>query len=112
MYHYLPIETEIAMTIEMYGDHHMLFYSTKFAKEQLMKWFVWCALEKECMGPTDYRLKCYNNKSATDTFFVYGNCHREDQSAINIIAATVSNYNVDRYRFNHNLIPLLEIRRS
>ncbi len=110
MYDYLPIEVDIARNIEMFGDHHMLWYSTKFAKQRLMKWFVWCALERDCMAPIGSQQKCDANSK--DTFYVYANCHRQDQSAINIIAATVSNYNIDRYRFDAQLVPLLEIRRA
>jgi hypothetical protein len=97
MYDYFPMNKSIAKRLPMYSASHSLWYSTRHTRMNVLKWWVWCALEENCMAPKESRLAC---RFAGDTYNLYANCHRFDQSAINMIAAIVSNYDTSLYRLS------------
>jgi len=56
--------------------------------DNVLGWWFLCALKRNCIAPTTMRgCQFHGNRS-------YGNCHRFDQSAINILLA---NYFVDEH---------------
>jgi len=81
IYQYLPIPDKVAKVKSMWGANVMLVFSTRETKEKVLRIWVLCALEFECMAPS-------GSMKAN---------HRFDQSAINIILALVNNYNETRY---------------
>jgi hypothetical protein len=81
----------------------MLWFGTRKIKSELLKWFVWCALEQDCMSPPGVFLLCHFQPNHYE---FYAKCHRYDQSAISIIIAMLINYDTDRYLLNRNLSPL------
>jgi hypothetical protein len=72
------------------GSGFMLVYRTPEIVRNVLKWWVLCALETECMGPKGAQLRC--QFSNTDRFKTYAKCHRYDQSAINILLAKATGF--------------------
>ena len=77
----------------MTGAGVLMVYRTKRVMENLMKWWVTCALEKMCIAPTD-RLMCGTQGDKSN---IYVNCHRYDQSAMSILLANHYNYDREQY---------------
>ncbi len=72
------------------GANFMLVYRTPKIVRDVLKWWLLCALEEECMAPKGAELQC--KFSATDKVKTYANCHRYDQSAINILLAKATTF--------------------
>jgi len=81
MYRYLPISAENATNLHMHGANAIYIYRTREIYENVIYWWVICALTKDCMAPTTDLYCHFKGRN------VYANCHRYDQSAINIVAA-------------------------
>jgi hypothetical protein len=62
-----------------------------------LKKYVQCSLEKDCMAPVGSQIIC--NFPNGERYLKYANCHRFDQSAINIIASIATNNNDRDYTF-------------
>jgi len=90
-YKYLPITAEGASRADMRGANVILVYRTKQVYENLIKWWVLCALVRDCMAPTSDIVCSFHGRS------VYAGCHRFDQSALNILAANYYLYNFTIY---------------
>ncbi|GMR62910.1 hypothetical protein PMAYCL1PPCAC_33105, partial [Pristionchus mayeri] len=80
MYEYFPIDLALAKELEMLEGPYFIARS-EMARE-VIKWNALCALTKDCMIPSGSRLSCW---FYDDRFNKYANCHRFDQSSINII---------------------------
>lgn len=83
MIDFLNCSNEILYDMQL-SANFMLIYRTEKIIRNVLKWWVLCALEKECMAPKGAELYC---SFAKDRFKTYGKCHRYDQSAINILLA-------------------------
>jgi len=62
--------------------------------DRIIRWWVLCALVRECIASTA-ALQC--KIRGRDT---YANCHRFDQSALNILAVHHFAYNDEVYYYN------------
>ncbi|CAB3398018.1 unnamed protein product [Caenorhabditis bovis] len=49
---------------------------------EILKWWILCALEKECMNPGDTTIHCHFD---TNRFTKFANCFRYDQSVLNLL---------------------------
>uniref|UniRef100_A0A914WZ80 Uncharacterized protein n=1 Tax=Plectus sambesii TaxID=2011161 RepID=A0A914WZ80_9BILA len=94
MYKYLPTDVDKIGATMMYGGGFILFYRTP-ASVEVLKWLVLCAMEDNCINPPNSRLACHFGDRKNGK--LYANCHRFDQSAINVILATLNNYNESFY---------------
>ncbi|GMT12388.1 hypothetical protein PFISCL1PPCAC_3685, partial [Pristionchus fissidentatus] len=84
MYEYLPVDIPFAKTLDMLSAT-MFIARSDFSREAV-KWNVLCALTEDCMAPNGGRLPC---AFAKDRYNFYANCHRYDQSSMNIIVTSL-----------------------
>ena len=91
MYDFLPISASAAANTGQYGANSIYIHRTEEIYTRIIVWWVLCALREECISPT-HALNC--NFKGDD---IWAECHRFDQSAINILMAHHFRYNVSRY---------------
>ena len=89
MYEFLPSNQGALKRTEQ-RESVMLLFRTKFMYENILFWIVLCALEEECIAPI-YTRAC-NFASGEAKFATFANCHRFDQSAMNILMANSHNF--------------------
>jgi hypothetical protein len=86
----------------------MLIYRTPEIVRNVLKWWLLCALEPECMAPKGAQLQC--QFSAADLLKTYANCHRYDQSAINILLAKATAFRgYKNYYHNPNFARIVRV---
>ena len=107
MYHYLPSnQSELKRTRMMEAGAELL-YRTHLVYNNVIKWWVLCALDQKCIAPiTDTRCTF---PTPAHSFTVYANCHRFDQSAINILLANLYDFDESLYYAKDKLV---DIRRG
>ncbi|KAE9548917.1 hypothetical protein FO519_007862 [Halicephalobus sp. NKZ332] len=93
IYDYFPTDIEKMKSTPMYEAGLVTVFRTRRALK-LLKWYVLCALEKNCMVPstTNPIHYCGSMKSSESP-----ECHRFDQSVINVLLANQYLFNVKRY---------------
>ncbi|CAH1774565.1 unnamed protein product, partial [Owenia fusiformis] len=89
MYEFLPADEQEMRRRNEYGCGALLIYNTKFAYEHFFKWFVLCALNAECIKPDGSKKQCDEKQKDISA---YRNCHRFDQSALNILISNMYNF--------------------
>lgn len=94
MFQYLPMDYSERTKIKMYQAAPLIVYATKVVRFNFLRFLVWCALDVECMAPGGHNVHC---DALEDRYLSYANCHRYDQSAINILLATINGYNDTKY---------------
>ena len=95
MYRYLPIPLEKATSVEMLDANSVLFYRTRKIYNSIVRWWTACALVHDCIASSHNRF-CGFHKDRDHT---YANCHRFDQSALNILMANHYRYNISSYLY-------------
>ena len=88
MYSYLPADTERLKTTRMWSRSVMLLYNTNATYHSILHWWYLCALDQRCIAPPNLTQPCplMVNVPNRDQFGVYyPDCHRYDQSALNIL---------------------------
>ncbi|WKX91637.1 hypothetical protein Q1695_010007 [Nippostrongylus brasiliensis] len=84
---------------KMYEAGFAFVARTIDAMENIVKWYVLCALEKDCMaGNHRERIRCYFKKD------------RYDQSVVNVLAA--NSYWYDRHYYASEIVDFFDIIRS
>uniref|UniRef100_A0A915IXJ5 Uncharacterized protein n=1 Tax=Romanomermis culicivorax TaxID=13658 RepID=A0A915IXJ5_ROMCU len=107
MYDFLPVPKEQSSNISMIGANIQLVFGTKKLKRQILRYWVLCALEEKCMAPDGSNLGC---NFENDRYSRYAECHRFDQSALNILLAWANDFYLDRY-YSSNFSSIFEVRR-
>ena len=79
MYRYLPVRKAAAVNATMRGASAVYIRRTRHVYESVVRWWVLCALVKDCMAPTTDLYCRFRGRDQ------YASCHRYDQSALNIL---------------------------
>ena len=103
MYKYLPTDLKEMQTILQYEANMILLYRTRLVYDEVIKWWILCALKENCIAPVE-DVGC--TFTAPDR---YAGCHRFDQSAINILLANL--YHFDYKQYAHNIAGLEVVKR-
>jgi hypothetical protein len=85
----------------------MIIYHTKEIEQKFMKWMVLCGLERFCLAPLLARRRCNGlktNRASSNARYL--NCHRFDQSAMNILLKNMFNYDTSKFISKHRFSEL------
>lgn len=93
MYTYLPTSMPGMIRSVQHEANCVLVYRTRFVVTNVVWWWMLCALEPLCIAPTT-RVVCQDPYKSPE---VYADCHRFDQSALNILLANQFAYDHKRY---------------
>ena len=83
MFHYLPMYRDSKMK-ECFFATAVLMYRTKKVISDILKWWVACALSKECIWNRAYS-NCPFAEHGKNRWTKFGFCSRYDQSALSIL---------------------------
>ena len=102
MYSYLPTSVPQMIRVQQWGATTVLFYRTRSTVEHIIRWWVMCALDKECMAPAN-TIYCNNPYKAPER---YASCHRYDQSALNILTANCLSFKETKYTLMNRMVKI------
>ncbi|KAH7700816.1 hypothetical protein AAVH_32061, partial [Aphelenchoides avenae] len=85
MYRYFPLSGWIGKQLEMLQACLMFVQDSPYTR-RVLKWTTLCSLTESCIAPKGAQLSCeyYRN-----VFLDYMNCHRYDQSMVNLIVSNL-----------------------
>lgn len=102
VYNYIPSDLNRLKSakVKMYDAGIAFILKTRWVVENVLKWYVLCALEPNCMSPQSsyllYKSSC--NLMADDrNFDKYSGCHRFDQSALNLLLVNANDFTENRF---------------
>ena len=83
MYEYLPTDISKMKQNEQW-EATLFIYKTREIVHHVLKWFVLCSLDEQCIAPIRERA-CSFHPVWEERNYHFADCHRFDQSAINIL---------------------------
>ena len=92
MYDYLPSNVSLLNKTTMVEANSFLMYRTEIIYNEIFRWWLYCAIDGDCIAPPDTTILCYR----VDNHLNKG-CHRQDQSALNILLANAFDFQISRY---------------
>ena len=99
MFSFFPTEARVALFIQ-HQANVAVFYRTARVVRDVIRWYVYCSLDERCIAPTR-QLTC----DFREPIRIYANCHRFDQSALNLILANQLSYcNISYFISGGNLL--------
>lgn len=99
MYDYLPTNTSLQKSTFQMEANSILLYRTETVYNDVIRWWTLCALDRMCIA-SSVRHGC--SSTLYKELHRYANCHRFDQSALNIIMSNLMGFN------NHTRYSFLE----
>lgn len=110
VYKYFPTNpTELKkQKAKMYDAGFVYAVNTRQTMMNVVKWYFLCALQEDCMAPKGASLGC--SFDGDDRFKSYAECHRYDQSIINLVLANQFWY--DRRYYVSEIVDFFHINRG
>uniref|UniRef100_A0A0K0EZ03 Nucleotide-diphospho-sugar transferase domain-containing protein n=1 Tax=Strongyloides venezuelensis TaxID=75913 RepID=A0A0K0EZ03_STRVS len=81
---------------KMYEAGFVFAVKTKDTVDNVLKWYLLCSLEKDCISPPNSRLAPCNFNNAGYDKISY-DCHRYDQSVVNVLLSNANNFDTSNY---------------
>ena len=99
---YLPTNMTAAMHNNHVATTAFLIMRTAKIYNNIIWWWYLCSLDINCIAPTQI-VKCDFIKAPnwSPRVIEYHNCHRMDQSVLNILAGNLFNYDVNKYSLQY-----------
>ncbi|CAD6190893.1 unnamed protein product [Caenorhabditis auriculariae] len=91
----------------MYDAGFVFAVWTRETIENILLWYVLCALQERCMAPRGATLGC---SFKNDRYAEYADCHRYDQSVVNLLAA--NSYQYERRNYVSEIVDFFDIERG
>jgi len=107
-YEFIPFPANESKVLPMLGANSQLIYGTQKNRREVLYFWVLCALEKECMAPRGHKLYC---GFGPDRYNFYANCHRYDQSVVNMLLYWATGFQTGRF-FNQSNFRFLSVERG
>ncbi|KAK6195751.1 hypothetical protein SNE40_001111 [Patella caerulea] len=95
MYYYLSSDVRKLMRVPHIEISMIIIHNTRTVRQRLMKWLLACAVEEWCVAPTGSKRECDTHLKPNSRY--YANCHRYDESAINILLKSWMKYDLDKF---------------
>lgn len=76
----------------------MILHNRPEVQDSLMRPWMACAIEQECMAPTGSKWKCYFDFTGLE----HAKCHRYDESALNLLLKNRFDYRNSDFYVNKN----------
>ncbi|KAI0243290.1 hypothetical protein LSAT2_016540 [Lamellibrachia satsuma] len=87
LYEFLPTNIERLKQTQIMASGFMLIYNTHATFKTILRWMYLCALDVKCTDPPTSTSCHWPKKNQGQT---YANCHRYDQSIVNVLAVNRS----------------------
>ena len=99
-YQYLPTDINMMKKNEQWEATTIFIYRTRDMMNHVIRWLVMCSLEKDCIAPISNRF-CH---FADDHFRFFANCHRYDQSVVNILLNNFHNFDHKQFYIRNSTV--------
>uniref|UniRef100_A0A0K0E4I1 Glycosyltransferase family 92 protein n=1 Tax=Strongyloides stercoralis TaxID=6248 RepID=A0A0K0E4I1_STRER len=98
IFKYIPTNITLIGTNKnkMYEAGFIFAIKTKDTSTEILKWYLLCSLEKDCIAPPNSRLSPCNFRNNRYDIQSDG-CHRYDQSVINVLLSNANNFDSQNY---------------
>ena len=93
MFDFLPTDVERQKTITQHIGGIILVYNTRIIFKHVLRWMYLCALEETCIAP----IRTTGCSFTNGRYKYFANCHRFDQSLMNILLSNHFGYNETKY---------------
>ena len=104
MLEYLIMPSHQAKHVQMLDAATIMVYKTEQVYNNVLKWYVLCSLDRKCIAPKGNSLHCRFARS--DRYYKFANCHRFDQSAVNILLSNGYKHNESLYLFSSKSVTI------
>ena len=94
MYEFLPTLQSRQKKTAMHCGGIILVYNTRSIFHNVLRWWLLCAAEEKCIVPIPRTACNLSKKSPMETF---ANCHRFEQSCVNVLVSNYHGYNASIY---------------
>ncbi|ESO83901.1 hypothetical protein LOTGIDRAFT_168942 [Lottia gigantea] len=95
MYYYLSSDTRKLQRVPHFEINMILLHNTNTIQQRFMKWLVACTIEEWCIAPIGSKRSCDTPNLSSAKY--YANCHRYDESAMNILLKSWMKYDLDKF---------------
>ena len=102
MYKFIPSDQERLKSLPQFCACIMMFYRTEWVITNALYWYVTGALNKPCIEPAGSQKTC--KRPGKGPRGPYLDCHRYDQSLINMVVSNELNYHVDSYLYDKHIM--------